>query len=475
MKKRFLIGLMTAAILLGLQLPAAALTVEQVQVVMPEIDVYVYEDGTDLSELNPEDVRAELAGEPLRITAMEPSEQGIYYVYMLDISGSIPNSHFEGAKAAILDATTRLRPQDRLSLITFGDEVKLVLQGGEDYETVKSTLAGLRARDNNTRFYNAMRALVKLVSETDDMRRIAVVVSDGVDETDAGITREELEQTLVQYGISVNALGIDVSDNTESFRSLVEITGGDLYTFNGENAGEVLGGLLDRLDQGWLIRLEADSNQATGVETPLILDIAGEKLEMTVVPERFEADTTIPKVVDVSVDAEAGTITVAYSEEMADADLASAYVLTDANRNPVELTSVTCEDGVNAVLKLEPFAAQRELHLRISGLHDNSMEQNEIYEYYELVWYHAEPTPVTPTAKPVKDPETIDTGMLKSLVIAGGIVLVGALAIILLEVKQAATKKKKTERIDRGRKKAQRSSKAQNMTFVFSDDQTKKK
>jgi hypothetical protein len=50
---------------------------------------------------------------------------------MLDVSASIPAAHFSAAKAAVLDAWSRLRAQDSLALLTFGNDVTLLLEGGE--------------------------------------------------------------------------------------------------------------------------------------------------------------------------------------------------------------------------------------------------------------------------------------------------------------------------------------------------------
>jgi hypothetical protein len=78
-----------------------------------------------------------------------------------------------------------------------------------------------------------MDALIELVLQTEDMRRVAVVISDGIDDTDAGMTQEELEDKLVRTGVSVSAMCIDTASeaNTESFGDFIRLSGGELYVF----------------------------------------------------------------------------------------------------------------------------------------------------------------------------------------------------------------------------------------------------
>lgn len=466
MKKTIAILLILILVLAFATVGASAVSLEQVQLLMPEIDVYLYEDGNDLEGLTKENITATLGGEDLSITALEPSEQGIYYVYMLDISGSMPQGHFQGAKDAILKSYGRLRPQDKMALITFGNEVKLVLKGGESQEKVKETLDGLSAHDGNTRFFNAMRALVELVSKTDNMRRIAVVISDGIDETDAGITQEELEETLVKTGISVNALCIDTSTFAESFRSLVNITGGDLYSYNGANAEEVMDGLLDRLATGWLLRLEASSNLATGRETPLVIDAAGSKIELTVVPERFNVDTTFPKVIDAEYQESDFSISVVFSEPMADLDNVDAYEITNETGERIQVDRLDVRSDEECVLYLKGTAPEYgQIELRISGLHDISMESNEMYAYTNVLWLKSE--------IPVEGPIIIDVpkqGPIiesKTIYLLGGI---GALVIaaVIVVILLANKKKKKDDESFVSKKKKNKST--QGTTFVFSAD-----
>ena len=135
MKKLFPVLSFCLALCLALASPALAVTLEQVQASPPRFDVYVYDEGADLGSVSAADVTATLGDQALECTDVSQSEQGIFYFFMLDISGSIPSAHFEAAKAAVLDTYASLREQDKLAVITFGNDVTLLLDGDESKES----------------------------------------------------------------------------------------------------------------------------------------------------------------------------------------------------------------------------------------------------------------------------------------------------------------------------------------------------
>ena len=147
MVKRTLCLLLCVLLLSG---SALAVRVEQTQAVAPVIDVYLYETEGDLSGVTAQDVTATLEGEKLQVASLAPSTEGISYIYLLDVSASLPRDYFAAAKAALLDSYANLGPDDELALITFGDTVNTVLRGGESEQEVRAAIEPLNADNMNT-------------------------------------------------------------------------------------------------------------------------------------------------------------------------------------------------------------------------------------------------------------------------------------------------------------------------------------
>ncbi|MEG1632962.1 MAG: VWA domain-containing protein [Oscillospiraceae bacterium] len=444
------IFIMLAALMCG---GATAVVVEQVQLCMPSVDVYLYESNDELSTLKAEDISASLGGAPLAVKSFGRAEQGIYYVYMLDVSASMPNGHFAAAKLAVAEACARLREQDSLALITFGSDVRLPLRGGESAEKIKATIDALKNTDGSTKFYTAMNALTELAAETEDMRRVAVVISDGIDDTDAGMTQDELEQKLLRAGVSVSGLCIDTSSaDVENFTELIHISGGELYTYGEDDAVAVLDSLLDKLEGGWHLELEAPTNVADGKATTLSVDFGGEKLELPVTPQEHVPDDKPPRVESAVYDRAANTIALAFSEPVADIASAAAYsLMTDAGKS-LEIASVEALSPSECrVVPALPLPEKGSVAISVSGLRDLSMEQNEMYKYSNTVYSEKA---VTATSAPGETPEDEPFISAGTIIILCAVLLLAAVAAVTI-VKLSGKKTAKTADVSKKRRKQQ--------------------
>lgn len=466
----YLIGaVMLLAALLSVS--ALAATAEQVQITMPNIDLYFYADGTDLSAIGADEIAATLGDVPLTVDNLTRDQQGVFYVYLLDISASMPKGHFDAVRQAIKDARAQLRSQDQMALISFGSDVQLLLHGGERTDEVAAVLDGLQNADHNTMFYSAMDALIKFLSETSDMRRVAVVVSDGIDDTDAGITQQELEDTLLKSGISVSALCIDTAsaENQEQFERLLQISGGALYPFGADNAGTTLTTLLTRLSDGYLLELTAPNNLASDAAQLLRVDLGQDAvLEMTVKAENWVPDETPPAVVSATLNQSSGILTVKFSEAVAGADQPDCYILTADSGATISVTAPETEDGLRYTMQLAMPLPDDQITLELSGITDVSMERNPLSTFQQVV-KSAVQTPAEETQSVREEEPLISTGTL--LLLLGAVVLVIVAILVILRLSGGAKQKKPKEKKQPKEKSEKVNSSA---TFVFMKDEQKK-
>lgn len=424
MKKLFPVLSFCLALCLALASPALAVTLEQVQASPPRFDVYVYDEGADLGSVSAADVTATLGDQALECTDVSQSEQGIFYFFMLDISGSIPSAHFEAAKAAVLDTYASLREQDKLAVITFGNDVTLLLDGDESKEEVSSALSSLSPDDKNTMFYTAMDKLIETASQAQEMRRIAVVISDGIDDSDAGMTQDELEEKLVNCGISVYALCIDSSNqaSTDSFRSFIRLSGGELYTFSPESAETVLDELLTRLSRSLRIELMSKDAIPTDSELALTVNIGSfGSVSATLSPDEWIADSTEPYIESAAFSLNTQTLDIVFSEPVTGADDIANYKLTDSSGNNVPFASAAYTSGNRSAVSLT-FAEvppEGDFTLEVGGITDVSTAQNALHHYKGSLHL----------VTGVTDDQTADEGLKKDIITY---IIVGVIAIALI-------------------------------------------
>jgi hypothetical protein len=450
---------------LALAIPVGALTLEQVQASPPQFDVYIYGDGADLSGVTADGVTATLGDMSLDCTQVSRSEQGIFYIFMLDISGSIPENYFEAAKSAVLSTCDKLREQDRLAVITFGSEVNVILTGDEDLGDVQSALSGLSADDSKTMFYTAMDVLIETATKTSDMRRVAVVISDGIDDSDAGMTQAELEDELINSGISVYALCIDTSSQTDNFGDFIRLSGGELYTFNPDSAQSVLDELLTRLGDSLCIRLMTYDTVSPG-ELTLTVDL-GEigSVSTELSSDKWVADTTQPYISSVIFSIENNSLDINFSEPVAGADNPSNYTLVSGDGTNVSIASANFfGSSKNAVsLSFSELPPAGNYRLSVSGITDMSANANPLHEYSDTVYL----------ATGILPGEAASGWLSKDMIIyivvgVGAVALVIFLGFLITRFNKLANKNKPADRLnDEDKKKIKKAEKAVRKEEIF--------
>ncbi len=433
MKK--LAGLLIS-VLITFVLPACALAVdiEQVQAVMPNADIYFYDDKLDAGDAGLEDISVYLDENSIDIVSLTPtavSDQGTLYVYLLDISASINKNYFWEIRQAILNNHYRLGANDSMALITFGDEVQIVLSGGESYEEVEQAIDELECRDSTTHFYDAISTLIELCGSVDGKRKIAIVVSDGVNDAEAGAgtTRTELIDSLQNAGIALNALCVDAAgstdhnnDDIDEFASLARMNGGELYMFGTQSeldAASALDELYDKVSACWLLKVRAASNIADGKEHSFRVNIGSSGDNSLLILDRWEADSVAPYVTIAQYNSDKITLDIEFSEPVSGSDNLASYDFTNSENEHIPFVGVTVSAQTASLSFSEP-PVNGTYYLTLSGISDISMEANPL-----------SPDVVEIVIETGADPATALLPLWVWLLI-GGVILVLAAAVIIM-------------------------------------------
>lgn len=308
--------------------------IEQVRAEMPQIQVYVR--GVNANEA----CEAYLDGNALTSTGNQSlDENGTSYLIMLDISGSITSEYFLAAKKQVEELAQNLGPKDKITLITFGDTVKMQVSDSQNADEISKILALLQAKDKKTNLYRAFDQCLKYVeAESQKERQIVLVISDGIQDTgDAGITQEELETRLTQASMPVYAFCVDTADrqSRDGLGTFARTTGGELFVFGPQNAAQVWQKWKERLNQTVCLGFESTANYADGeLHTLLLKETAGAQSDTRQIRiTNWLVDDTAPEVISFRYDNEKNTIEIEFSEPVLGADKANAYGTSTAYTN----------------------------------------------------------------------------------------------------------------------------------------------
>ncbi len=251
-------------------------------------DVVAYLDATDGAG-NPvgslDQVTATLQDQNLdlqELVRFESSNEGVAYLFLVDISKSLRERQFAPIRAAIERWISGLNSADRAAIMSFGDSARLVQDFTNDQEVLRGALQGLGPTDLNTQLHLAIRTALEVSRRQDSdlpTRRVIVVLSDGKDEG-SGLTEEDVVSLLREDPLPIYAIGysrLSAADRTRYLGVLnrfVQLSGGIFFEGTDEELDQVYDRIRQAIRRVWVARLTCSACQADGRPHPLVVTAA---------------------------------------------------------------------------------------------------------------------------------------------------------------------------------------------------------
>ena len=281
-------------------------SLEQVYVNMPEVTAYGWGIGEDVAEVY-------LGKEKLELVENVPfseSGQPVYYYVLLDVSNSMPEAYFDDIKQSIQTFEGTLRSEDRMALYTFGEQVELKLPEEHSQEDTLAVMETIDNVDNKTLLFEAISMAADRAEQVPwdvCQRKVLIVISDGEDFTIGKTVAQEAQENLKRKGIPAYAYGIQdtARENINNFGEFARTSGGQLVVFGKEEAGVLLDGFAQEMDEIQVLKLQASSNIASNsMETFTIKTGSNQTITRDVLAARHMEDVTAPTILRVDKIAE---------------------------------------------------------------------------------------------------------------------------------------------------------------------------
>jgi Ca-activated chloride channel homolog len=131
-------------------------------------------------------------GQEQRIVQFESSSAPFDLMLLIDLSGST-REVVKLIRAAAIRFVDAARPADRIGVITFAGEAKVVSELTADRELLRQRIETIDTARGDTKLYDATNfAMDELLKESKKSRRSAIVLmSDGLDGTIPGVSRQQ--------------------------------------------------------------------------------------------------------------------------------------------------------------------------------------------------------------------------------------------------------------------------------------------
>ncbi|HEX5889309.1 MAG TPA: VWA domain-containing protein [Pyrinomonadaceae bacterium] len=158
------------------------------------LNISVIDRGTNrgLMGLTQSDFRLFEDGQEQRIVQFESSSAPFDMVLLIDLSGST-REVVKLIRAAAMRFVEAARPADRIAVITFAGEAKIISELTADRDLLRQRIETIDTARGDTKLYDATNfALSEVLKQSKNSRRTAIVVmSDGLDGTIPGISGQQ--------------------------------------------------------------------------------------------------------------------------------------------------------------------------------------------------------------------------------------------------------------------------------------------
>lgn len=397
MKKTVSILICVLIILQSFILSASAIssvTIEQVLPIIPEITA-VLKIGTGAKEtVGKDDCFAKFGDETLTVKNLEKFDSAKHkstVYFLVDSSSSINGLFLNEIKKKLVSYSDNLPANEKMVLISFGLNVKTLLNGNESKETRKQKINSLMANEGQTNLFNAIKYAVELSQSNTSVasdRAYAVVISDGENyETGGGNTQQEVTETVSGHGLPIYALCVGASrSNASEFGSLARKSGGEVFTANYASAvSSAFDNLVKNTKNVYILSLSTKSNEVSDGSKKALMVRAGDKsASADIKSTRWIKDDNNPTIINVkSVKEDDGKVKLYlyFSENVLNADNAKNFKVT-RNGGKKEYTFSDAEyhfeDGefYSVLTSKKELPKNSDYKISVNNITDSSNEQN---------------------------------------------------------------------------------------------------
>jgi VWFA-related protein len=157
------------------------------------------------------------------IAYFEPAEKPFTVALVLDTSAST-HFHLWEIKEAAIAFATQLRPQDRVLVVSFNDQVLLLTEATNDLNVVSAVIQQNANTGASTRLYDAVDLVIKERLNKIKGRKAIVLFTDGVDTSSYLATYQSTLNEVEELDALIYPIQYDTSDYLRAMQSAGSIT-----------------------------------------------------------------------------------------------------------------------------------------------------------------------------------------------------------------------------------------------------------
>lgn len=189
-------------------------------------------------------------------------------LFLVDVSTSINKADQKQIVALFEDLLKSKRDNSHYALMSFGESVNLLCDFTDDRYEFEQAVKSMQFNEQGSSFYSAVRNAIETVQEQKIIGKFVqvVVITDGIEYDDSGITQNEMFAYIKQSQIPIHTFGCVHKNNTEQLKSLHAISriGSGISTTLNDTVSELSKSLKDFEDKLYHIQFEIPESLKDG-------------------------------------------------------------------------------------------------------------------------------------------------------------------------------------------------------------------
>lgn len=183
------------------------------------------------AEKNREQFTVSVGPHPAKVIAIDPFQntgEGVGYIFLVDISKSLHSRQLVQIKRSLRHWLEGMTPHDQAALITFGHQVNHAQEYTTDRFKLNNAIDMLAATDMETSLYQGLLEAINLGRGQEPglpSRRAIVVLSDGIDDSLAGVSVDEVFKQSREYRVPIYSIGFTPPPINEEKRDGLKVLG----------------------------------------------------------------------------------------------------------------------------------------------------------------------------------------------------------------------------------------------------------
>src|SRR5207248_9395057 len=153
----------------------------------------------------------------------EPADKPFTVALLLDTSAST-HFHLAEIKEAAIEFAKQLRPQDRVLIVSFNDEVLLLTEVTNDMNVIQTVIEENANTGNSTRLYDAVHLTIAERLNKIKGRKAIVLFTDGVDTSSQQATYQSTLDQVEELDALIYPIQYDTTDYLQAMQGAGSVT-----------------------------------------------------------------------------------------------------------------------------------------------------------------------------------------------------------------------------------------------------------